>query len=240
MSLSPKERQRNQELFQQMTAKEKAAHIWLYYKGPILLGILAVVILCSSIITLVTRKEPVLYTAFLNVAVSEHTKQAVSEEFLLQQDLDPKKAEVFFYTDLYLSDTPAAENNQYATTSYLKVMATIDAKELDIVLMNRESYDICSVNGYLMDLGELFPQEDPKFASMALSNTVLLEDNFIEYDLGEAEEYIAVTETVYNALDVSQLPVIQQAGFSGQVYLGIVTNTPRLSEALDYVSFLIE
>lgn len=240
MSLSPKEHQRNQELFQQMSTKEKAAHIWLYYKGVILLGVLAVVILCSVLYTSLTRKEPVLYTAFLNVTGSHDAQAVLSEDYLLRQDLDPKKSEIYFHADLYLSDNPSPENYQYANTSYLKIMATIDAKQLDIVLMNREAYDICSVNGYLLDLTQVFSPEDPVISPLLTSNLVLLEDNFIEFELKEAEEYIAVTDTVFNALEVGQLPLIQQAGFSGEVYLGIVANTPRLSECTEYVLYLTE
>ena len=67
---------------------------------------------------------------------------------------------------------------------------------------------------------------------------MILEDNAIEITLGEAEEYTAVTEAAINALDVSQLPLFRHAGFSGEVYLGIIANSPHLSECADYLAFL--
>ena len=82
--------------------------------------------------------------------------------------------------------------------------------------------------------------EDPRFAPYVTENLVILEDNAIEVNLGTAEEYTAVTQSVINALDLSRLPLFTAAGFSGDVYLGIIANTTRLSECADYLAFLTE
>jgi hypothetical protein len=77
-------------------------------------------------------------------------------------------------------------------------------------------------------------------ASYITENLVILEDNAIDVNLGTAEEYTAVTESVPNALNLSELPLFTAAGFSGDVYLGIIANTPRLSECVEYLTFLTE
>ena len=100
--------------------------------------------------------------------------------------------------------------------------------------MNQEAYDLCSASGYLLDLSGIV-------GSVYLTaNQVVLEDNSIEYSLNEASEYNAVTQSVYNALELTQLPAFQNAGFSGSVYIGIVANTPRLAECQRYFEYLIE
>ena len=50
---------------------------------------------------------------------------------------------------------------------------------------------------------------------------------------------IAVAETVYNALELTQLSAFQKAGFSDSVYIGIIANTPRLPACQDYLDYLI-
>ncbi len=72
------------------------------------------------------------------------------------------------------------------------------------------------------------------------TNTVILEDNAIEYQLGEAARYEATTQEAVNGMEVSALPVFAQAGFPDHVYLGVIANSPRLSSALRYIEYLID
>lgn len=228
------------EQFARMTPAQKREHIWTYYRAHILLAAVLVAIAVSSVCRIVTTKEPVLYAAFLNVSAGSQLESALSEDYLVSQGYDPRKHEIYFHTDLYLSGNPSPENAEYAYVSSMKVMATIEAGDLDLVLMNQEAYDLCSGSDYLLDLTELFSPEDPRIAPYLTSNLVILEDNSLEFDLGEAEEYIAVTETVPNALDLSELPLFRDAGLSGRVYLGIISTSSRLEECADYIAILTE
>ena len=138
-----------------------------------------------------------------------------------------------------MSDDPSAENHEYGYASKLKLMAAIEAKQLDIVLMNKEAYDICSQKGYLLEFPDLLPDSQYRFLEPNLTtNTVILEDNAIEYALREANRYQAVTEEVTNGIDVSTFPLFQEAGFSDPVYLGVVANSPRLPAVMQYISYL--
>ena len=235
MKLTPAERTVRKEAFRKMTEREKIDHIYTYYKWPILLGIVAMVILCSTIYRMVTRKDVVLYTAYVNVAVGADLESVLHEEYLNTAGMDTQKSQVFFYRDLYLSNDPSAEDHEFAYASKMKLLATITDQELDLVLMNREAYDILSRSGYLMVLDGLFTEAlEPHLTT----NAVILEDNAIDYNLGTAVEYWEVTEDAINAIDVTPLPLFQQAGFPDMVYLGIIGNTPRLSECTDYLAYL--
>lgn len=240
MKLTPEVRQRKKARFHALTPKQKLEHIWLYQKVPIILILIAVTILISGIHRAMTQKEPVLYVGFLNVAVGSELESELTECYLTDRGYDPNRAQLLLYRDLYMSNNPSAENHEYAYASGMKIMATIHSKELDLVLMNREAYDLCSGSGYLMDLGNVISSEDPRFAPYMTENLVILEDNAIDVNLGTAEEYTAVTESVPNALNLSELPLFTAAGFSGDVYLGIIANTPRLSECVEYLTFLTE
>ena len=233
MKLSAEERRQRQEMFQQLSRAKKLEHIWLYYKAPILLTILALGILISGVYRAATQKEPVVYLACVNVSVGEDMEARLTEDYLTCRGLNPKRTEVRLYRNLYLSDNPAASDHEFAYASRMKLLATINSRQLDLVLMNREAYDLCSASGYLLDLSNMV---DSAFLT---ANQVILEDNAVEYNLNEAQEYTAVTETVYNALELTQLSVFQEAGFSGSVYIGIIANTPRLAACQDYLDYLI-
>ena len=233
MKLSPEERRQRREMFRQLSRAKKLEHIWLYYKAPILLTILALGILISGVYRAATQKEPVVYLACVNVSVGEDMEARLTEDYLTCRGLNPKRTEVRLYRDLYLSDDPAAVDHEFAYASRMKLLATINSRQLDLVLMNREAYDLCSASGYLLDLSNMV---DSAFLT---ANQVILEDNAVEYNLNEAQEYTAVTETVYNALELTQLSVFQEAGFSGSVYIGIIANTPRLAACQDYLDYLI-
>lgn len=233
MKRSPEERRQQRESYRQLTPAKKLEHIWLYYKVPIFLTILGLGILASGVYRAATKKEPVMDLACLNVSMGETMEARLTEDYLTYRGLDPKRTEVRLYRDLYLSDDPAAANHEYAYTSKMKLMATINSRQLDMVLMNREAYDLCSANGYLLELTDLVD------SAYLISNQVILEDNAVEYNLNEAAEYTVVTETVSNAVELTQLPAFREAGFSDSVYIGIIANTLRLPECRDYLDYLI-
>ena len=235
MKLSENERTAHRDAFRQMNLTEKLEYIYTYFKWPIILAIVAAVVLCSAVYRFMTQKDVVLYAAYVYVSVGTDLEARLSGDYLTAANLDDKKHEVFFYRDLYLSKDPAAEDHEFAYASRMKLMATAADEELDLVLLNREAYDILSRSGYLMVLDGLLPEAlEPHLTT----NAVVLDDNAIDYNLGNAEEYWEVTEDVINAIDVTTLPLFRQAGFPDAVYLGIIGNTPRLEACVKYCEYL--
>lgn len=241
MSLDPKERAARKAAFQRMTPAEKVEYIFTYYKIPIILGAIVLYLLCSTVYRQITKKEIVLYLAYINVSIGDDLDARLNEGSLSAMGADPRKAEVSLYRGLYLSDDPSPEDHQYGYASRLKLMAAIESKELDAVLMNKEAYDILSQNGYLLDLTSLLSPNDPLYLLVEphlTSNTVILQDNAIEHALNEAYPYQAVTEEIVNGIDVSMFPIFQQAGFQEPVYFGVMPNSPRLAAVTRYIGYL--
>ena len=241
MSLSKKEKAARRAAFQRMTPAGKAEYIYTYCKLPILLGLIALYLAGSAAYRQLAKKEVVLYMAHINISVGDELEARLTGGFLSASGTDPKRAEIDLSRGLYLSDHPSLENHEYQYASSLKLMAAINAEQLDVVLMNQEAYDIFSRKGYLLDLsgllasdGALYRRLEPHLAV----NTVILEDNSIEYTLNQAEQYRAVTEEAANGLDLSQFPLFQGAGFSEPVYLGVVGNSPRLPAVVQYIAYL--
>jgi len=241
MKLTPEERAARKDSFRKMSPADKADYLYTYYKLPILLGLIALFLFCSTVYGQLTKKEAVLYTACINVSVGDELGSQLNGGFLSAIGADLRKAEVYLYRGAYLSDNPSMENHQYGYASKLKLMAAIEAKQLDVVLMNREAYDIFSQKGYLLDFHSLLSPDGSLYHRLEphlMTNTVIIEDNAIEYTLNEASRYQAVTEDAVNGLDVSAFPMFQEAGFPDSVYLGVIANSPRFPGVIQYIEYL--
>lgn len=243
MKLSSEERAHLRASFHNMSISNKVDYIFTYYKLPIILVIITVFMLGYTVYGLVTKKEVLLYTAYINVSVSDSLNKDLSTGFIDFSGKNEQKYEVYTNSALYLSDNASTENHQYAYASQMKIMGAIASKQLDVVFMNQEAYDILSKNGYLYDLNNLIKQDKLLYKYIQpylTTNTVILEDNQIEYDLHNTDTYTAITEQITNGLNVTQFPLFQQSGgFSGTVYLGVLAEGPRLSISLDYIKYIV-
>ena len=240
MKLTKEQKAARKAAFRAMTPADKLDYIVSYYKWPILLTVILLLILGSAAHRRLTEKEPVLYLALADVVAGENLEDALTTGFLRAEGVNSSRQEVYLYRDLYLSDNADVVNHEYAYASRMKVMGAIQANKLDLVLMNREAYDLCSRNGYLMVLDAWLPALDAAEAlsPYLVSNMVILEDNTIAYQLGEAASHELVTEEVKNGLDVSRLPLIASAGFPEATYLGVLANCERLDACADYLAYL--
>ncbi len=241
MKLSDEERSNIRQAFGQMSLREKLDYIWTYYKIPIVAAAATLFFIVSYGGHLLTRKPVLLYAACVNVAVGEDVLTALNGGFAGTVADAPQNAVVDLATGLYLTADASDENHEYAYASRLKLMAAITDEKLDVVLMNREAYDLLSGNGYLLPLPGLLAG-DPALAGALgpylAENTVILSDNAIEVELGEAEDYEAETEQAVNAVEATGLPRLADAGFDGEVFVGVIGNTPRAQTVRDYLAYL--
>ena len=237
MKLSKQEKAAHRAAFRSLSPAKKLDHIFTYYKWPILLGLCALLVLGSVLHRQLTKKEPVLYLGLANVSVGTDLEEGLTGGFLRAIGADPARQEVFLYQNLYLSEDAATENHQYAFASRTLLNGATEARKLDLLLLNREAYDLLSHGGYLLDLAPLLG-EDAALSPRLTANTVVLEDNAIAYQLGEAERHEQITETVRNGLELTGLPLLEAAGFPEEVYLGVVANSPRIDAVLQYLQYL--
>ena len=221
-----------------MNLLQRLDHIFEYYKFPLVLILIAVVALGSVLYYRLTRREALLYVACANVSVGDTLDNALSEGYARAIGADPRKSEVKLYRNLYLSQDATVQNHEYAYASQLKVMASMANRQLDVVLMNREAYDILSAGGYLLPLEDFLEGELSGRTDHLVKNTVILSDNAIEHRLDESVPYHAETEEVENAILISAYPLFARADFSGDVYLGVVGNSARMGAVLQYIDYL--
>ena len=205
MKLTAQERADRREAFRRMSAAQKADYIFSYYKLPIVLTLLFAYILCYGLYRHFSRKEVLLYVACANVVISEDTAEALSEAFVRDSGKDVRKCEVLLYRNLYLSDNPTLANHQYAYASRLKLLAMIDAEQIDVVLMNQEAYDFLAENEYLATIehgtNAVNVSRFPVFQNADFTDSVFLGVIPNSPRMASALEYIAYLESgrAYNS-----------------------------------------
>lgn len=226
--------------FKEMTLAEKADYVFYYYKWPIILAIITIIIIVSSIVRTVSKKNDALYLAAVNVSLGSGTESVLTKDFINYEGLDEKRNQVYLYAALYLSDDPSEVDHEYAYASRMKTMAAVNAEKLDVFLMNKEGYDLLSQSGYLARLDEILPDTLLEEAAPYLTeNEVIIEDNKLDVLLDESKERHTVTEPMVNAVLVSGLRSLEEAGFAGDVYIGAAVNSPRLDMVRDYIEYII-
>ena len=243
MKLPEKEKAAYKAAFREMSLAQKADHIYTYYKWPIFLAVCLLIVLGSTLHRNLTKKEPVVYLAFANVAVGQDLERALTEDFLAAAYPGEKRVEVYLYKDLYLSENADTLNHEYAYASRMKTLGAMEAQKMDLVILNREAYDLFSQHGFLEDLPALLEEADPalleRLRPILCTNSVTESDNFLDWQLGEAEEHTVVTSEAENAILLNDLPLFKSAGFPGEIYLGLIPNSPRQDASLQYLRYLL-
>lgn len=230
------------EKLSRLKGQKKLQYLWDYYKLPFVIACILLYILGYVLYGHFTQKNNVLYAAFINVAPSDALTDRLSDGFLLSRGMDLNKNAFYLYTGLYLTDDEANPYHEYTYASRIKLVAAIDSETLDVALMDEEAFDAFSQNGYLCNIEEFLSEGDCELyqfcRELLRDNIVILEDNAEEAALDNSVSYTAETEGYPMALDISRTPLLKDAGFTEPVYLGVIKNTPRKEEAVEYIRYL--
>ena len=187
---------------------KKLQFIWDYYKLPLAVAAICIIVSGSILHRHLTAKEPLLYLASVNVVTGDDLTKDLTEGFVHNMGADPAKTEVVYYPGLYLTEDVRNQNYQYSKASELKILGAIEARRLDVVLADRKAYEAFVEQGYLLDLADLFD--------------------------GEVPEGIPAEEIVSDA------PLLQAAGFTDDIYLGVLLNTPRKEAVKAFILYLYQ
>ena len=232
--------------FRTLNGRARVRYIWDYYKLPIAVFLILAYIVGYNIYGRLTHKDVILYAGLVNVAAGDDLMSELDSGFLTWNGTDASKNMLRLYTGLYLTADEDDPNFEYVYASRVKILATIDGEQLDLVLMDREAFDAFASEGYLLNMEDFLNEQLSDYENFETlraaltTNTAVLEDNATEVRLDPSVEYYAVTEDYPMALELSQSPVIRRAGFNGSVYLGIIGNTPRPETSASYIRYLFE
>ena len=230
----------------ELKGKAKLRYILDYYKLPLILAGLLLYAAVWFAMRSLNQKENILFVGLINAVPSEEMMTALSDGYLDAMEYPESDFAVYLYRNLFLTADEASEYHAYSYASRMKILGAIDAQRLDIVLMNQEAFDAFSQNGYLEDLAGLIPGASGQYrelydriADSLQKNIYIREDNATDILLGTADEYWSVSSEGFFGLDLSAVsPLIQKEELTGNVYLGIIANSPRKEEALRYLEYL--
>jgi hypothetical protein len=225
-----------------MNQSQRIRYILDYYKLPILLGCILLYVIGYRIYGHLTYKDTVLYTALINVAPGETVTTGLSDDFMTYLHMDTDKKQFCLYTGWYLTDDESSEYYEYTYASQMKILASIDDEQLDVVILNKEAFDAFAQNGYLWNLEEFLKGTElyEKVKPCLVNNLEILEDNAKDVSYDSSIAYESTTTEYPMGIDLSKVPLIADAGFEDTVYLAVIANTPRSETVLDYLQYLFE
>ncbi len=217
-------------------------YLWDYYKLPLAAAAIVLYIIVYAAYSHFTHKDVSLYAALVNVAAGETLTEELSSRFLAAQRLDSGKNTFRLYSSLYLTDDETSSFHEYTYASRMKILASIDAEQLDVALMDRKAFDAFSKKGYLSNLDELLAEQAPdlhqQLAPYFVTNVEILEDNSEDLILDSSAIYYAQTAEYPMGLDLSGSSIIQKGRFPETIYLGIIKNSPRMEMVFHYLGYL--
>ena len=224
-----------------LSPSQKIRYIWDYYKLPIAIILIFLYIAVWQFLRMQTKEEIFLYGALINVSVNEDlekTLRIVPTAFGEEEDQD-EGGIIQLATGWYLTDHPTGDTYTYTQATQMKILGSIDAEQLDFVIMDREAFDAFAQNGFLLDLSAVdFGSSQTVLSGCLTENMEIVEDNAKEVALDPSIPYHSETRTYPMAIDLSTCPPIREAGFPEPVYLGIISNSPRRPRAVSYVCSL--
>ncbi len=218
--------------------KQKLQYIWDYYKLPIFFSFALICVLLSLLHQRLHKKETILCLSFVNVSASDTLMEKLTDGFLAARKFNASRNKISLTSGLYLTEDATAAEHEYTYASRMKILGSINAEKMDVVFMNREAFDTFAQNGYLYNLEQL--SLPPASKACLVSNTHIIKDNATDVFLDKNTKYQAVTEDYLMGLKVNSCPVLKAAGFTDDLYLGIIKNSPRKKAAADYISYLFD
>lgn len=232
--------------WRELHGRQRLRYLFDYYRLPLVLLCILLYIVFWLGWRQAHRKNHLLYVGLVNIAPPADLARALTDGYLKEtvSAADPC-ADLYLYQNLFLSADEKSEYHPYTYASKMKILGAIDAERFDLVLMDQEAFGAFSQNGYLADLEPVFSAPEkplrPELSSCLVRNICIEEDNAMELFLGTETEYHSRTRSGMFGLDLSKAsPLIRSAKLSGRVYLGLIQNSPRKAQALDYINYLLK
>ncbi|ANX02255.1 hypothetical protein CSTERLE_12075 [Thermoclostridium stercorarium subsp. leptospartum DSM 9219] len=199
----------------------KLENFFHYYKIHMLVGLAVIVILFFSIRSCINRVDPdFTIVCYGNIFAADQT--AVEENVKERVPGITTPSVQFLAT---VSDDP-----QYVYASQMKFVAMIAAKEIDIIIMDRENFDINASQGIFLSLDELadelgFPEESYMRGSEIIDET-------------EDGNVIKGPEQIYG-IDITGSEFIKNNNIHAEsAIVAIARNTQRMDSALEFIRSL--
>ena len=244
------EKEKEKAAFKKMTFKEKAGHIVMYYRYHIMIGIAVIAILAWALNHYVINPPKkssltlLFHTSIMDSDKVDDAQTALNEAF---PELCTEDKEIQITT--LATATGGDPQVEYATV--MKAMAMVSAKELDLIVADKETGLQAVASEYLRPLDEVFTEEE-------MVRLRELADQQVQVDGDEGEEEkepgIVEAELVTTDIDtdeeirsgpypflinISNNETIREIFYGQDIYVGIVTNATNVEAAKEMIWYLL-
>ena len=151
------------------TRQEKMAYFWDYYKWHTIVGVVALIIVISSIYNALTAKDMVMSGILLNSTTMLDTKKQdeLILDFMTQQEINTKKNEISLNTSLYYSVFDDGEDIDYSNgeltyTASQIMLIQVASGDLDFITGDIETLTSIAYSEFFVDLTTVLTEEQLK------------------------------------------------------------------------------
>lgn len=213
----------NKAKFKELTRKEKVEYIWEYYKLHIFAGIFVLIVIGSFLNIWVFNPPPksAVSVNFVGSSVFADNTEPLEKELnpiIVTEEMGNKK--VFINTYIFGMKDP-----QMQMATQTKFIANISARELDVLILDKEQFDSLVLQGSMLPLDQVFSEDE----------LGKLTDRLLK---GKSEE--DTNEQIYG-IDITDNEKIKTVMVGdSDIVIGVVSNTLKIEESKKVIKWFLE
>lgn len=238
-----KENPTEREKLRELHGKKKMEYILEYYRAPIIIALVAILVISYTVYTKLHEKTDVTSLTCVSIYFPDEIMDQLTTPFLTDYlELNPKKYDIPVDANLTVMDDGSPENAEYSYTSQMKVVAYISAGQMDLVFMGQRGFDYFSASGFLMNMEEVIREYDPELYDVIkddlADNNYIVSDNTEELTKDPTLDYKAELEQAPFALDVSDLDLFRDFAGDQHLFLSLATNSGNIEASMQFLRYL--
>lgn len=215
-------REQQRKVLESQGFKGRLEYFIHYYKWHVIIGAIALIIGGSMIYEVITQKDIVMQTVFIN-AFPNVENDVFMDDFEKSIGINTKKEEASMISDIYIN---MDEYTYYDSQNIEKILVMCAAGAVDVCVVDEKYMMHMAEGGYYMDLSTVFTPEQMEEYKERLIWYDCPNDNT------EGEEAIALEIT-----DASKI-VSTQSYPNSKCYFTIIANAPNIDNSLAFLDYL--
>ncbi|MBP9995772.1 MAG: hypothetical protein KBT19_00685 [Lachnospiraceae bacterium] len=223
-SLADEIKEQRSEVLRERTLGQKLSYLAFYYKYHLIIAAIVICVITYVVSTVLTNKQPYLQIACVN-ANSEVDFDEVLAEYDATLQYDRDKLSTYMDASYVIAND---NQNGFDSNQIQKIFYSTAANRIDVIVADEVNFMWMASNGYFKNLDlALSPEEKEKYADKLLACKVT--SNGQEYD-------------EISGIEVELASKVAQGNWypQGKAYIGIVMETDRIDESIDFIDYLFE
>lgn len=232
--------------------KAKWNYFWDYYKLPVVITAIAIVLITTLVVQIVQRKDTALFVAMINSGELQAEPSLYLNDFCEYAGIDTENSTALFDTTMYIDFDNL---NDVTKSSLEKMMVYVAAQEVDAVVTAADMFEYYGYGPTFMDLREFLTEEqiakyEPYF--YYIDQAIVLEkeaaSDAMDYDFTPAYPENPNDPTGMQApipvgiyLGENATTFLDNYYFSGgEPIVGVIVNTERPEITKQFIEFIFQ